>query len=330
VSDIETGVVLMLKSSSRYLTRDEISARVGVPAAEVAGAVDELRSRGYRIDEVPGHGYRLVDVPGVLDGCELRTAVGNRIIGREIFPFGQVGSTNDVAFSLARSGSPEGTLVIAEEQTRGKGRLGRVWHSPPGLGLWFSIVLRPGVAVYHLPTVSLAVALAVAGVARDEYGVDARIKWPNDVLVRSRKLCGILTEAEFGEAGVEFIVVGVGMNVLHKESDFPDELRAIATSISIETSVDVDRVDAISCVLRAVEDRYVELCRGGFEGIRLDILPLSSLIGKLTRVETANGIVEGVAVDIDRTGALVLRKENGLNERVLAGDATLIQPGGPP
>lgn len=329
MSDLETGIVLLLKSASRYLTRGEISSHVGAPAPEVAGAVDELRSRGYRIDEVPGQGYRLVDVPGVLDGCELRAAIGNRIIGREIFPFGQVTSTNDVAFSLARGGSPEGTLVIAEEQTRGKGRLGRVWHSPAGLGLWFSIVLRPGETVYHLPTVSLVVALAVAGVARDAYGVDARIKWPNDVLVRSRKLCGILTEAEFLDNGVEFIVVGVGLNVLHRESDFPDELRGIATSIAIESSVKVERVDAISRVLWAVENRYVDLCRKGFEGLRLDILPLSSLIGRLTRVETANGIIEGVAVDIDETGALILRRENGLNERVLAGDATLIQPGGP-
>jgi len=324
VSDLETRIVLMLKSSSRYMTRDEVSAGLDAATPDLDGAIADLRSRGYRIDEVPGQGFRLVDAPAVLDGCELRVALDTSVMGREIFPFGRVTSTNDIAFSLARGGSPEGTLVIAEEQTRGKGRLGREWHSPPGLGLWFSIILRPDIAAYQSSTVSLAVALAVAGVIRDSYGVDARIKWPNDVLVGPKKICGILTEAEFCEDSVEFVVVGAGINVLQGEIDFPDELRDIATSIAIESQSEVDRVDVISRVLRAVEEKYGHLCRNGFEDIRQELLPLSSLMGKLTRVQTGKGTAEGVAVDIDETGALILRGENGLNEKVVAGDATLI------
>ena len=325
MSDLETGIVLVLKSSSRYVTREEIAAGIGAAAVDVESAVEELRSRGYRIDEVPGQGYRLIEVPARLDGCELRTALQTRLVGREIFPFGQVTSTNDVAFSLARSGSPEGTLVIAEEQTRGRGRLGRDWDSPPGLGLWFSVVLRPGIAVHESSTVSLSVALAVAAVLRDSYAVDARIKWPNDVLVGPRKICGILTEAEFCGDSVEFIVVGVGLNVLHMRSDFPEGLENVATSISIESSREVDRVDVIARLLSAVEENYLRLCEEGFESIRRDILPLSSLMGNMTRVRTGNGgRVEGVAVDIDGTGALILRTENGLTEKVVAGDATLI------
>jgi BirA family biotin operon repressor/biotin-[acetyl-CoA-carboxylase] ligase len=245
-------------------------------------------------------------------------------MGREIFPFGRVTSTNDIAFSLARAGLPEGTLVIAEEQTRGKGRLGRGWHSPPGLGLWFSLVLRPGISPHDSSTISLAVALAVAGVLRDAYGVDARIKWPNDVLVGPRKICGILTEAEFREDCVEFVIVGAGINVLHSERDFPEELRAIATSVAMESTVEATRVEVISRVLSSVEARYGQLCRDGFGGIRQDLLPLSSLLGKMTRVMTGSGTVEGVAADIDETGALVLRTENGFTEKVVAGDATLI------
>jgi BirA family biotin operon repressor/biotin-[acetyl-CoA-carboxylase] ligase len=324
LSDLETSVVLMLKSAGMYVTRDEIAGGLGAAVGDLDAVLEELRSRGYRIDDVPGQGLRLVDVPGVLDGCELKTALRTSVMGREVFPFGQVTSTNDIAFSLARSGSPEGTLVIAEEQTRGKGRLGREWHSPPGLGLWFSIILRPEMAAYESATVSLVVALAVAGVMRDAYAVDARIKWPNDVLVGSRKICGILTEAEFRDDSVEFVVVGAGINVLQARGDFPKELADRATSIAIESRGEVDRVDVISRVLSAVEDRYDGLRREGFEEVRRDILPLSSLIGRLTRVETGNGTVEGVAVDIDKTGALILRGENGLNEKVVAGDATLI------
>jgi BirA family biotin operon repressor/biotin-[acetyl-CoA-carboxylase] ligase len=324
MSRVETGVVLMLKTSRRYVTKAEIAASLGVGPEDIETTVGDLRARGYRIDEVPGHGYRLVDVPAVLDGCELRTALGTRLIGREIFAFGRVTSTNDIAFSLAGAGSPEGTLVIAEEQTRGKGRLGRGWHSAPGLGLWFSIVLRPDIDAYRSATVSLSVAVAVAGVLRDHYGADARIKWPNDVLIGSRKVCGILTEAEFRDGEVEFVVVGAGINVLHCESDFPAELSDVATSISMETAAEVGRVEVLSLILERVERIYAHLCRGGFDAIRREILPLSSLIGKMTRVETGNGVVEGVAVDIDETGALILRKENGLNDKVVAGDATLI------
>jgi len=324
LSDLETSLVLMLKSGGMYVTREQIAADLGVSAHDLDGAIEDLRARGYRIDEVPGHGLRLVDVPAVLDDCELETALSTSIIGREIFTFGRVTSTNDVAFSLARSGSPEGTLVIAEEQTRGKGRLGREWHSPPGLGLWFSIILRPKIAAYESATVSLAVALAVAGVLRDVYGVDARIKWPNDVLVGRKKICGILTEAEFRGGSVEFVIVGAGINVLHEAADFPEELRPIATSIAMESGAEVDRVAVISRVLGEVEDKYDRLCRKGFGDIRREILPLSSLIGKMTRVESGKGVTEGVAVDIDETGALVLRKDSGLNEKAVAGDATLI------
>lgn len=324
MSDLETSLVLMLKSKGMYVTREEMSRELGLSASGLDGAIEGLRSRGYRIDEVPGHGFRLVDVPAILDNCELKTALSTEIMGRAIFPFGRVSSTNNVAFSLARSGSPEGTLVIAEEQARGKGRLGRTWHSPPGLGLWFSVILRPDISAYESATVSLAVALAVAGVLRDAYGIDARIKWPNDVLVGRRKICGILTEAEFRGGNVEFVVVGAGINVLHAAADFPEELRTVATSIAMESESGASRVDVLSRVLDEVENKYGRLCRNGFGDIRQEILPLSSLIGKMVRVEGGRGITEGVAVDIDETGALVLRKENGFNEKVVAGDATLI------
>ena len=324
MSDLETRLVVMLKSSSRFLTRDELAAGLEAGSSDLDRALNELLARGYRIDDVPGQGLRLVDAPGVIDGCEIRAALGTSVMGREIFPFGRVTSTNDIAFSLARAGSPEGTLVIAEEQTRGKGRLGRDWHSPPGLGLWFSLILRPDISAHESSTVSLAVALAVAGVMRDAYGIDARIKWPNDVLVGSRKICGILTEAEFRDGGVEFVVVGTGVNVLHAEDDFPADLRAIATSVSIESQSAVSRVDVISRLLGSIEIRYRELCRDGFGAIRKEILPLSSLLGKMTRVVTSGGVVEGVATDIDETGALVIRGDNGFTEKVVAGDATTI------
>ncbi len=265
MNDLETAVVLMLKSAGMYVTREDLSARLGVAAGDLDGVVEDLRSRGYRIDEVPGQGLRLVDVPAVLDGCELRTALDTSLVGSEVFAFGRVASTNDIAFSLARTGSPEGTLVVAEEQTRGKGRLGRRWHSPPGLGLWFSLVLRPEVNAGESSGISLVVALAVAVVLRDAYGVDTRIKWPNDVVVGPRKICGILTEAEFHGDGVEFVVVGTGINVGQREGDFPPALRGRATSIAIESPPGADRVDVLRRVLRAVEERYALLRRGAGE-----------------------------------------------------------------
>lgn len=320
--DIEVDIILNLKKAQRYMTPAELGAACGAAEAEVRDAIAELSARGYRIDHAPGDGYRLMDTPDGIDGAGIRSDLHGKVFGTEVFTFGRVTSTNDVAVSLARGGSPEGTLVIAEEQARGRGRLGRVWFSPPGCGLWFSLILRPGMSAGESATISLAAAAGVAESLDSGYGIRAQIKWPNDVLVGGKKICGILTEAEFVDQRVSFVVVGIGINVLTGRDQFPDGIADIATSVAIETGGKVSRTGVLARVVGAIEENYIELRDSGFAGLREKLLLRSALLGKMTRVKTPEGIVEGVAVDIDIGGALLLRRENGSTERLVAGEVT--------
>ncbi len=318
--DLEINIILNLKKAERYVTAGELSKACKVTGGQVSDAVRELSSRGYRVDRVPGEGYRLVGTPDGIDGADIRSDLYGNVLGTEVFTFGRVTSTNDVAVSLARAGSPEGTLVIAEEQARGRGRLGRTWFSPPGCGLWFSIILRPSLSAEGSSTISLAAAAGVAESLEEAHGIKAQIKWPNDVLVRGKKICGILSEAEFIDNRVRFVVVGVGINVLTGKDAFPDDIADIATSVAIETGRQVSRTGVLGRVVNAIEENYTELRDNGFDRVRKKLLGRSALIGRMTRVKTPNGVVEGVAADIDITGALLLRKENGSTERLVAGE----------
>jgi BirA family biotin operon repressor/biotin-[acetyl-CoA-carboxylase] ligase len=324
MADLEVGIILRLKSSAGYVTQDELGRALGVTRREVRAAMAGLIGRGYRVDEVPGEGYRLLKTPGMLDECDIRTALRSSTLGREIYTFGNLTSTNDVAAALARAGAIEGTLVVAEEQTRGRGRQGRRWHSPPGTGLWFSIVLRPAFEPAGCSTIPLAVALGLVNALRLCYAVKAEIKWPNDVMVDGRKICGILTESEFKGNRVGFVVVGVGLNVLTSSTGFPPELRDTATSLSLESPGGIGRARVLADVLEGIEREYTVLCTNGFEGIRRELLGHSLLIGRLIKVVTGRGEVVGIAHDIDQVGALIVRKDNGSFERIMAGDVVRV------
>jgi BirA family biotin operon repressor/biotin-[acetyl-CoA-carboxylase] ligase len=319
-SQLEMAIVVTLGGCFRYFTGEELARVCGASLPSVRKAVAALVGRGYRIDEVPGEGFRLAAAAPTLDGADIKARLATRHIGRRVFAFGRVGSTNDVAAALARGGAPDGCLVAAEEQTRGRGRLGRTWYSPPSLGLWFSLVLRPQLGPGISATVSLASALGVAEALEARYGISAGIKWPNDVVVRGRKICGILTEAEFSGPRLNFIVVGIGINLLGGENDFPPDIKRVATSVEMESGAPVDRGEALAVVAERIETRYLELQRLGFAPIRREILGRSTLLGRLVRVETGRGILEGMAADLDDAGALVVRDSSGVRQRVMAGD----------
>jgi BirA family biotin operon repressor/biotin-[acetyl-CoA-carboxylase] ligase len=324
MSDLEADIVNRLRESSRYLTGQELAAACGAGPIEIAGLIADLRLRGYRIDDVPGEGYRLVASPDLVTGAEIRAALAGRLLGRQVSAHAGVGSTNDVALALARQGAPEGTLVVAEAQTAGRGRLGRSWESRPGLGLWFSVVLRPDIEARRSCVISLIAALGVALTLRDRYGIPAAVKWPNDVMVRRSKICGILAEGEFKEGKVGAVVLGVGLNVGHGRDDFTQGLGTGATSIKLETGRGPRRVEVLADVLAAIEGQYLRLGREGFGNQRRELIGLSSLIGHVVRVATGEWEVEGTAIDIGDDGALVLRTDSGHLRSIVAGDVTQI------
>lgn len=244
--------------------------------------------------------------------------------------YGRVVSTQDVGKSLAVAGAPEGTVVLADEQTAARGRRGRGWFSPAAAGLWMSVVLRPFDSSIHqplpawsVPQVSIAAAVAAAQAVSDATGAAPVIKWPNDLLLGERKFCGILAELVADPPRPGFVILGVGMNLSIPPAAFPAELRRTATSLEAATGRPVSRERVLECFLARMAEVYALLRAGEFARIREVWLAFNNTIGRPVRISGGGADREGVAVDMDHTGALVLRRADGRLERILGGEMTL-------
>ena len=251
----------------------------------------------------------------------LASCLNTTRFGRELRCFDEVGSTNTVARDLARAGAIEGTVVIADAQTQGRGRLGRSWVSPAGRNLYMSIVLRPRLPDARLGQVSLVAGIATCEAVRES--CDAVLKWPNDVLANGRKVAGLLIESE-GEADKRFLILGIGVNLNTTVDDFPEELRSKAGSVRMATGAPVERERFTASLLAHLERRYDELHTDGFGPLRALWESLSTLIGAQICVEEPAGRVDGVALGLDDDGALRVRLASGEEHRVVAGDVTVV------
>ena len=250
---------------------------------------------------------------------ELRTFFARRVVGRRIEYFEEVESTNSEALRLAQQGAPEGTVVMADAQTRGRGRLDRVWESPPSKNLYLSVLLRPDIPAVSSSLIPLMTGVAVAEVVAQYCPGRVRLKWPNDVLVGGKKICGILTEMRTRGDRVHFLVVGIGVNLNMGRLDFPRELRETATSLGIETGGDVDRLDFAVRLFESLERWYRVFLGGGEAAIRERWLQGADLVGKRVEVVLGKTTERGTVVGLDPTGALLLEGETGVRQ-VLAGD----------
>jgi BirA family transcriptional regulator, biotin operon repressor / biotin---[acetyl-CoA-carboxylase] ligase len=321
---ISEEMVLGLLAEARdgYLSGEALSDKLGLPKATVFTQIDGLRAKGYQIDSLPRKGYRLVAVPDRLTGLELGPLLSTAELGRVVHAFEEVDSTNDVARKLAEDGAGNGELIIAEAQREGRGRRGRRWLSPPGSNLTFSIVLRPQLPPSRAPELTLTAAVALTEVLRDA-GFDARIKWPNDLLVRGRKVAGILTELSADAERIHYAILGVGLNVNLQKGELPPEVAELATSLRIERGEPVPRVFLLAALLTALETWIERLQQEGFAAIRTRWLELSATLGKRVRVELGKRPLEGEATDLDADGALLVRDDAGKTHRVVAGDVEL-------
>jgi BirA family biotin operon repressor/biotin-[acetyl-CoA-carboxylase] ligase len=309
---------------------EELSAGLGVSRAQVWKHVEALRGLGYAIDGEPGGGYRLVAAPDRLYAEEVQERLHTRWLARRYEWLETTDSTNRVASERAREGAPHGTTIVAEGQSAGRGRLGRSFFSPPGLNLYSSTVLRPALDTARAPTTILAAAVAVADAVAaelDDPGA-VEIKWPNDVLLGGLKTSGILMEMGAEATRVRFLVLGIGVNLNVSRDAFPEEFRALATSVSSHAGRPVDRVGFAARLydtLEAVLDLHAE---GGFEAVRPRFEARFRMRGRRVRVLDAIGApdapaVEGTADGIDADGALWVLCDDGRRERVVAGDVTI-------
>ena len=306
-----------------------LSETLGVTRAQIWKHVESLRGLGYRIEGEPGGGYRLEAAPDRLYPEEIAARLHTRWLARRFVWLEDTDSTNRVAAELARDGAPHGTTVVAEGQSAGRGRLGRRFFSPPYLNLYTSIVLRPSLDTARAPTTILAAAVAVAETvaAFVPASCEVAIKWPNDVLVDGLKTSGILMEMGAEATRVAHLVLGIGVNLNVQRDAFPEEFRALATSVATQRGTPVARADFAAHLYDTLEAVLDLHARDGFESVRPRFEARFRMRGRRIRVLEADGsaapALEGVATGIDADGALLVERDDGRRERVVAGDVTI-------
>ncbi len=253
---------------------------------------------------------------------KIKDGLQTDFIGREIHHFAEVTSTSDVAKELAAKGAEEGIVVISETQTLGRGRLGREWASPVG-GIWFSIILRPEVDPKDASKLTFVTAVAVTRVVREIFDLKAEIKWPNDVLIGEKKVCGVLTETSTKGDVVSFVVVGVGINANVSLDSFPESVGNSITSLKEELKEEIEREEFLRALLEKLEHYYTMFMRKKFDLILEEWRNLASFLGKCVEVVSFDEKIRGRAVDVDRDGALMIELRNGTVKKVMSGDVTL-------
>jgi BirA family biotin operon repressor/biotin-[acetyl-CoA-carboxylase] ligase len=318
-ADPDARILERLRGADAPVSGEELAEMLRCSRAAVWKRVAALRARGYRIDARHAAGYVLAGTPDRVGPAELAPHL--RGGWRDVHWLARVDSTQRVARDLARSGAAEGTAVIAEEQTAGRGRLGRRWHSPAGENLYCSVVLRPPRAPAEVPQVALVAGIAVAVAVEVATGRRPAIKWPNDVLLDGRKVAGILTEMESEIDRVHHVIAGIGVNLNTRR--FPRELRDKASSLLLLTGRAVDRARFAAGLLGALEARYGRYLTVGFPSVRTEWESYSSLTGTDVRVQGPGGEVAGRVLGLDDDGALRLRGADGRVVRVVAGEVTV-------
>jgi len=310
--------ILSFLISGEWVSGEEMAKRLTISRAAVWKQIQTLRRRGYEISASTRKGYLLVKKPDLLDADLIRSCLKTKWLGRDMRISTEVGSTNAVALSLARD-CPSGTVILAETQTQGRGRLSRPWASPPG-GIWMSLILKPKMPLNHVYQINMAVAVALCQAFSSLLGLEAGIKWPNDLLIGEQKICGILMEVSAQVDRLDYAVVGLGLNANNDPSGFPAEWRS--TSLAAELRHDIDRCELICRILEEIEVAYEKM---GSQEIYEEWRSRSLTLKRQVRITSPAGDQVGEAVDLAEDGALLLRVGDEL-KRVLAGDCIHLRP----
>jgi BirA family biotin operon repressor/biotin-[acetyl-CoA-carboxylase] ligase len=313
---MQERILDFLKRKQDYVSGEDISKHLNVTRQALWKHIQELRDAGYDIVAVPHLGYKLENVPDRLFAFEITSRLNTRLIGKKVYYFDTLSSTMDIAMKLGMEGAQEGTVVVAEAQTKGKGRLGRSWLSPKYKGIYFSLILRPQVLPQECPLLTLLAAVSVVEGVRRKTAIDLQIKWPNDLLVHGKKVAGILTELKAETDGISFIVIGVGINV----NNDGKSLIPSASSLKECRKEEVSRVELLQEILRAIEENYTLFKEQGSAQIIEKWRNDNVTLGKRVKVIGRDELLEGDAVDIDADGGLLVRNDSGMISKIMAGD----------
>ena len=309
------------KANGQFVSGEQISRDLHVSRTAIWKHINILKNRGYIFESSTRKGYRLIYAPNLLTPLEIESALHTETFGRHVVYLECTNSTNDEAKRIAREGAEEGTIVIAEQQTGGHGRLTRGFYCPFGKGIWFTIILRPKFLPMEAAKCTLMAAVAVCRGIRRLGLADAGIKWPNDILYHGKKLVGILTEMSASMEKIDYITIGIGINTGLKKTEFPEVFRSGATSFLAE-GIDVSRKELLAAILSEMEKEYSIAQTEGFAQVLEDWKALSVTIGEDVRVIMGEENYTGKAVDIDKDGCLLVDTGEKI-ERVIAGDVSI-------
>lgn len=324
VENLKAEILQLLRESKDYVSGQRICEEFEVSRTAVWKVINQLKEEGYHVEAVKNRGYRIVEIPDVISREELESLLAGKTkwAGQEIYYFPETDSTNIRAKQLAESGASHGTLVVADQQNAGRGRRGRGWVSPSGCSIYMSILLKPKFLPPKAPMMTLVMAYSVTEALRECTGLDLQIKWPNDVVLNGKKLVGILTEMSTEVDYINHVVIGVGINV--NMDSFSEEIARTATSLRIESGNHMKRSNLIAAIMKRFEQDYEKYEKTeDLSGIRESYNRLMVNCGKEVRILSAQNPYQALALGINDSGELLVRKEDGSEEAVYAGEVSV-------
>lgn len=315
-------ILKLLKETDGYVSGQELCRRFGVSRTAVWKVINQLKEEGYEIEAVRNRGYALKGAGDVLSEAELLSCLKTEWAGGRTVYFDATDSTNIQARRLAEAHAPHGTLVVSDRQDGGKGRRGRSWASPSGVGIWMSLILRPEIAPSSASMLTLAAALAVREGIQEETGLSPLIKWPNDLVLNGKKICGILTEMSTELMEIQYVITGIGINVNQRE--FPPEIRDTATSLSLEAGRSFRRSSLIAAILKAFEKDYEAFLKTGDLSLLLEEYNACLVNrGKEVCILDPSGEYRAVAEGIDENGSLLVTLPDGTRREIISGEVSV-------
>ena len=314
-------LTLLSENPMIVISGERIAREIGVTRSSVWRWTQKLRALGVAVKGHARTGYQIESMPDVLSPSLLRRQLHQSIFGKHIHHYFKAGSTNSIALELGRSGEPHGTVVIAEEQTAGRGRSGRSWHSEKTAGIYLSVLLRPAISPLSAPIIPLLAGLAVRDAILEEIDIAPDLRWPNDLLMGGQKFCGILTEMHAEPDRVHFLVIGIGLDVNHAK--MPPELAGIATSLRMATGKTYSRMKILARLLRYLETYYNRFLAEGPQPILARFAEVSTFAkGKHVRIVTVTETYTGITDGLEPNGLLRVRRDNGVVTTVISGDVS--------
>lgn len=315
-------ILELLKQRNDYVSGEEIGARFNVSRAAIWKNISKLKIEGYNISSVTNRGYLIKDNRDIINSYEIMNGLNTKFMGKNCIFFSEIDSTNDEAKRRAESGEPEGTIVIAEKQLNGKGRYGRSWISPKGENIYMSTILKPHITPREAPQISLVAGISACNAIKQFTGLEALLKWPNDIILNGKKIAGILIEMNAEIKDIKYIIMGIGINVNTDEID--REIKYKATSLKIETGKNYMRRELAKCIIENFEKLYeIYIENSSFKYFIDEYKKYCINLNKRVKVIRKNEEIKGEVIDVTESGDLLIRTDEGEEIDIFAGEVSV-------